>query len=120
MAGGAGSAHGHVGEFSSAAVVEDVSDVHGGALTAMGGDGVAVAEALGGDVVGSHAQLLAVGSDGGQLLCVRVHGGDVGGLGGDPGAVGSGGQGDDPVAGPVAPSAGCGQLRTGEQPGCLP
>ena len=48
VAGGAGAAHGHVGEFSSAAVVEDVGDVHGGALTAVGGDGVPVAEALGG------------------------------------------------------------------------
>ena len=60
---------------------------------------------------GPMAQLLAVGGDRGQLLGVGVDGGDVGGLGGDPGAVGSGGQGDDPVAGPVAPSAGGGQLR---------
>ena len=88
VAGGAGPAHGHIGQFSSAAVVEDVGDVHGGALAAMGGDGVAVAEALGADVVGSHPQLLAVGGDRGQLLGVRVDGGDLGGLGGDPGAVG--------------------------------
>ena len=120
VAGGAGSAHGHVGEFSSAAVVEDVGDVHGGALAAVGGDGVPVAEALGADVVGSHGELLAVGGDRGQLLGVRVHGGDVGGLGGDPGAVGSGGQGDDPVAGPVAPPAGGGQLRPRQQPGSFP
>ena len=44
----------------------------------------------------------------------------MGGLGGDPGAARSGGQGDDPVAGPVAPSAGGDQLRPRQEPGLFP
>ncbi len=120
MAGGAGSAHGHVGEFSSAAVVEDVGDIDGGALAAMGGNGVAVGQPLGVDLVWSHGELLAVGGDRGQVLGVGVDGGDVGGLGGDPGAARSGGEGDDPVAGPVAPPAGGNQLRPRQEAGLFP
>jgi hypothetical protein len=49
-----GPAHGHVSELPAATVVEDVGDLDRRALGAMSSDGVAVAEAVGADVVGAH------------------------------------------------------------------
>jgi hypothetical protein len=108
VAGGPGSAHSHIGQLAPTAVVEDVSDIHGRILTSMGGDGIPVAQTLGSDVLGSHPQPLAVRSNSGQLLRVRIHGGDLGGLGRDPDTAGSVSQGDDPVASPLPPPAGSG------------
>ena len=86
----------------------------------MSGDGVAVTEAVGADVFGAHVQLAAVGRDRDEGLGLRVDGGDPGGLRCDPGAVRSGGKGDDPVPGPVGAPAGCYELGAGEPPGALP
>jgi hypothetical protein len=51
VTGMAGSAHGDIGELSAACVVEDMSDVHRGALGAVTRDGISVTEAIGPDVV---------------------------------------------------------------------
>ena len=52
-----GTAHGHVGQFSAAPVLQGVGAVRGRALAAMSGHGIAVGEPLGPDVVGAQAQL---------------------------------------------------------------
>jgi hypothetical protein len=96
-----------------------MGDVHGGALGAMGGDGIPVAETVGVDVVGPHLQGVSVGGDRCKTAGFGVDGGDLGGLGGHPRPLWSGGEADDPVPGPVAAPAGCGQLRAGEQPGSV-
>jgi hypothetical protein len=54
VAGVPGATHGHIGELPAAAVVEDVGDFDRRALGAMSGDGVAVGEAVGADVVEPH------------------------------------------------------------------
>ena len=51
VAGVPGAAHGHIGELPATTVVEDVGDFDRRALGAMSGDGVAVGEAVGADVV---------------------------------------------------------------------
>ena len=56
-------AHGDIGELPAATVVEDMGDVHGGALRTVGCDGVAVTEAFGADVAGTHVKGAAVGRD---------------------------------------------------------
>jgi hypothetical protein len=78
VAGVAGPAHGHIGELASAAVLEEMGDVDGGALGPMGGDGVAVGQTVGAEVVAGHVEVLAVGGDGGQVLGGRVDRGDLG------------------------------------------
>jgi hypothetical protein len=64
----AGSAHGDICELSAASVVEDVSDVHRGALGAVTRDGIPVTEAFGADVVGPKIKDAAVGRDCGDRL----------------------------------------------------
>ena len=54
VAGVPGAAHGHIGELPATTVVEDVGDFDRRALGAMSGDGVAVGEAVGADVVEPH------------------------------------------------------------------
>jgi hypothetical protein len=70
-----GSAHGHIGELPATTVVEDMRDFDRRALRAVSGDGVAVGEAVGADVVEPHLQLAAVGGDSGEYLGFRVDGG---------------------------------------------
>jgi hypothetical protein len=120
VAGLPGSAHGHVGELAATTVVEDVGDFDCRALGAMSGDRVAVAEAVGANVIGAHEKAAAVGRDRGEGLGLRVDGSDPGSLRCDPGAVRSGGKGDDLVAGPVDAPSGCCELWAGEPPGALP
>jgi hypothetical protein len=75
VAGVPGAAHGHIGELPATAVVEDVSDFDRRSLGAMSGDGIAVGEAVGADVVEPHLQLAAVGRDGGEGVGLGVDGG---------------------------------------------
>jgi hypothetical protein len=75
VAGVPGAAHGHIGKLPATTVVEDVGDFDRRALGAMSGDGVAVGEAVGADVVEPHLQLAAVGGDSGEGLGFRVDGG---------------------------------------------
>jgi hypothetical protein len=115
-----GPAHGHIGELPATAVVEDVGNFDRGALGAMTSDGVAVAETVGTDVISAHVQLSAVGCDRCEGLGLRVDGGDLCGLRGDPGALRSGCKGDDPVTGPVGTPSESGELGACEPPGALP
>jgi hypothetical protein len=75
VAGVSGAAHGHIGELPATAVVEDVGDFDRRSLGAVSGDGVAVGEALWGDVVEPHLKLAAVGGNSGEYLGFRVDGG---------------------------------------------
>jgi hypothetical protein len=80
VAGVPGAAHGHIGEFPATTVVENVGDLDRRSLGAVSGDGVAVGEAVWGDVVEPHLKLTTVGRDGGKCLGFRVDGGDASGL----------------------------------------
>jgi hypothetical protein len=75
VAGVPGAAHGHIGKLPATTVVEDVGDFDRRPLRAVRGDGVAVGEAVGADVVEPHLQLAAVGGDSGEYLGFRVDGG---------------------------------------------
>jgi hypothetical protein len=76
VAGFPGAAHGHIGKLPATTVVEDVGDFDRRALGAMSGDGVAVGETVGADVVEPHLKLTAVGGDSGECLGLGVDGGD--------------------------------------------
>ena len=77
VAGVSGAAHGHISELPATAVVEDVGDFDRRALGAMSGDGIAIGEAVGADVVEAHLQLAAVGRDRSEGLGLWVDGGDA-------------------------------------------
>lgn len=85
----AGAAHGHIREFSASAVGQHVGGVDGGALAAIGGDGIPPVDFARADVVRPEGELLAVRSDRLEGALFGVDRGDSRGLGGDPRALGS-------------------------------
>ena len=115
-----GPAHLHVGQLPASPVLEGMGPGHGRPLGAVDGDGVAVGQVGGVEVVAGEALVAAVGHGGGQLSALDVDGEHGARLRGDDLAVGPRGQGDDAVAGPVAGLAD-GQLLAGRGgPCCLP
>ena len=115
VTGVAGSAHPDIAEFSAAAVGEHVGDVDGGALRAVNCCRVSQGQAVGAEVVGPEGLGAAVVHAGGQTPPGRVDSDDGAALGGDRLAAGSGGQGDDPVAGLEGPPVDA-EFRSGELP----
>ncbi len=109
-----GPGHGHVGEFPAAAVGVEVGPAGGGALGTVHGRGVAVVETIVACVLFADQQVLAVVGLERQRLVGQVDSGDDRPLGRDQPAVGSGGQGDDVVTGPVGAAALCGQFGSAQ------
>ena len=110
-----GPAHGHVGQLSAAAVGEEVRPATVVALGAMNGCGVPVAEPVGGGFLPVRRTC--------RPSSVRSTSVPAGGrrrrrwpAGGDQAAVGPGGEGDDPVAGPVGPPARADHSGPGSRP----
>jgi hypothetical protein len=84
MALSAGPAHGHIGQLPSASVLQHIADIHGAALGPVAGDGMAMGQLVGADLVGTHAQLGPHGGDCCQRTRRRVNRADRGPLRGDP------------------------------------
>lgn len=101
-----GPAHGHVGEFSAAAVFVAVGGVHGGALGAVDGDGVPEGQPVSGRLFGGEGLETAVVHAGREGVQAGVDLEDPAPFAGDQLAVGAGGEGDDAVPGGVAAAAG--------------
>ena len=97
-----GPAHLHVGQLPASAVLVDMGPPHGGPLGAMDGDGVAVGQVGGVELVGAEALEAPVVHGGGQLAAADVDGQHRAALRGHDLPAGTGGQGDDAVPGPVA------------------
>ena len=116
----AGSAHGHIGQLSAAAVGEEMGPADRGALRAVNRCRVPVPEPLGAGLLAGQTDEPAVVGAQHQTPPAGVDGFDGGPLGGDQAAVRAGGQGDDPVAGPVGQAAGADHFGARQPPGGRP
>ena len=111
----AGSAHPDIAELPAAAIGEEMSDIHGGALRAVNRCRVTQGQPVATKVVGPEDLGAAVVHAGSQAPGGRVDGDDAAPFGGDGLAAGAGGEGDDPVAGLEGLPIDF-QLRSGELP----